>query len=64
LVVNELRTTYVYDANGNQRIVLEPSGARTTHTWDYENKQILVVQPGGTRVTCSYAPDGLRETEE
>jgi len=30
------RTTYTFDANGNQQIVREPAGARTTTTWNYE----------------------------
>ena len=57
------RTTYLYDANGNQQIEIAPAG-RTTNTWDYENKQIQIALPTGGRVTSTYTPDGLRVTQE
>ena len=48
------RTTYTFDANGNQQIVQEPSGARTTTTGNYENQPTLFIMPDGSRVTISY----------
>jgi len=57
-------TTYTYDANGNQQIVEEPSGARTTHTWDYENQPTLVELSTGSRVTMTYNADNRRVSKE
>ncbi|WP_437202984.1 RHS repeat domain-containing protein [Planctomicrobium sp. SH664] len=53
-------TTYTFDADGNQTVVLKPSGERTTTTWDYENKSTLIQLPSGLRNTMAYDPDGLR----
>ncbi len=54
------RTTYTFDADGNQELVVEPSGDRTTTAWDYENRTTLVQLPSGIRNTMAYDPDGLR----
>ncbi|REJ91914.1 MAG: RHS repeat protein [Planctomycetota bacterium] len=54
------RTTYAFDADGNQELVIEPSGDRTTTAWDYENRTTLVQLPSGIRNTMAYDPDGLR----
>ncbi|MBL8849284.1 MAG: hypothetical protein JNG89_06350, partial [Planctomycetaceae bacterium] len=35
------RTTFTFDADGNQQLVREPSGNRTTYSWDYENRMTL-----------------------
>ncbi|REJ94334.1 MAG: hypothetical protein DWQ29_02975, partial [Planctomycetota bacterium] len=53
-------TTYTFDADGNQELVVEPSGDRTTTSWDYENRTTLVQLPSGIRNTMAYEPDGLR----
>jgi len=53
-------TTYTFDADGNQQLVLTPTGDRTTTIWDYENKSTLVELPSGVRNTMTYNPDGLR----
>ncbi len=54
------RTTYTFDADGNQQVVLSPSGDRVTNVWDYENKLIGVQHPAGSRETMAYDPDGKR----
>ena len=54
------RTTYTFDADGNQQVVLSPSGDRVTNLWDYENKLIGVQHPAGSRETMAYDPDGKR----
>ena len=54
------RTTYTFDANGNQQLVQSPTNQRTTTTWDYENRTTLVQRPSGIRNTMAYNPDGLR----
>ena len=54
------RTTYVFDADGNQQVVLSPSRDRVTNLWDYENRQIGVQHPAGSRETMAYDPDGKR----
>jgi len=45
------RTTYVFDANGNQRREQKPSGDITTLTWTFENQQQAVETPTGDIVT-------------
>ncbi len=54
------RTTYTFDADGNQQVVLSPGGDRVTNLWDYENKLIGVQHPAGSRETMAYDPDGKR----
>ena len=54
------RTTYTFDADGNQQVVLSPSGDRVTNLWDYENKLVGVQHPAGSRETMAYDPDGKR----
>ncbi len=54
------RTTYTFDADGNQHVVQAPSGDRTTNVWDYENKLVGVQHPAGSRETMAYDPDGKR----
>ena len=58
------RTTYMFDANGNQEIVREPSGARTTTTWNYENQPTLFRMPDGSRVTMTYNANNRRVDKE
>ncbi|QDU39654.1 tRNA3(Ser)-specific nuclease WapA precursor [Maioricimonas rarisocia] len=53
-------TTYTFDADGNQQLVVAPSGDRTTTTWDFENRTTLVELPDATRNTMLYEPEGLR----
>jgi len=53
-------TTYTFDADGNQQLVLKPNGDRTSTIWDYENKSTLVELPSSVRNTMTYNPDGLR----
>ena len=54
------RTTYTFDADGNQERVLAPDGSRTTTVWDYENRATSIQLPSGIRNTMSYEPEGLR----
>ncbi len=54
------RTTYTFDANGNQQVVEAPSGGKTTTTWDYENQPTLVQKPDNSRVTAVYNTDNRR----
>ncbi len=54
------RTTYTFDADGNQQVVLSPSGDRVTNVWDYENKLVGVQHPADSRETMAYDPDGKR----
>ena len=54
------RTTYTFDADGNQEVVEQPSGERTTYAWDYENRMTSVRLPSGVRNTMAYDADGLR----
>ena len=53
-------TTYAFDANGNQSLVVSPTGNRTTSTWGYENQIELVNLPNGNLVTSSYDADNFR----
>ena len=43
------RTTYTFDADGNQQVVRAPNGDRTTYVWDYENRMTSVQLPAGIR---------------
>jgi RHS repeat-associated protein len=54
------RTTYTFDADGNQQRILAPNGDRTTYVWDYENRMTSVQLPSGIRNTMAYEPEGLR----
>jgi YD repeat-containing protein len=58
------RTTYTFDANGNQQIVREPAGGRTTTTWSYENQPTLFRMPDGSRVTITYNANNRRVDRE
>ena len=58
------RTTYTFDADGNQQTVLEPSGDRTTTTWDYENQPTVYNNPDDSRVTMTYSADNRRVAKE
>jgi RHS repeat-associated protein len=67
-VANQLETaddasgvaTYTFDANGNQRIVEQPTAARTTTIWDFENQPTLYANPDASRVTMAYNADNRR----
>jgi RHS repeat-associated protein len=54
------RTTYTFDANGNQQSALEPNGDRTTYSWDCENQNTLVRLADGSGVTMTYNHDFRR----
>jgi RHS repeat-associated protein len=57
------RTTYVFDANGNQQIVKNPDGTRVTTTWNFENQPTRYNQPANTTypvVTMAYNADNQR----
>jgi len=56
-------TSFVYDANGNQELILASDGSRTTSLWDYENRQSTTLLPT-SRITFSYDPNGLRIRKE
>ena len=58
------KTTYAFDADGNQQIVEEPNGDRTTTIWDYENQSTLYQLPSGALVTMSYNADNRRVRKE
>jgi YD repeat-containing protein len=51
---------YGFDANGNQNLVVSPSGARTTSNWSYENQVELIILPSGGRVTAVYNAENRR----
>ena len=53
------RTTYSYDAAGNQLMVEPATGARTTNTWDFENMNTQADLPT-TVVTYTYRFDQTR----
>ena len=57
-------TTYSFDSNGNQQLVLSPDGTRQTNTWDYENQRTLVQAPNGSRITSIYNADHRRVRKE
>src|SRR5262249_10349684 len=46
---NTGRTTMVYDSDGNQTVVVVPTGGRTSSTWDYEKRTTKVLLASGTR---------------
>src|SRR5262249_25042799 len=54
------RTTYTFDAAGNQQIVLNPEATRSTTVWDYENQPTLYKLSDGTRVTATYNAENQR----
>jgi YD repeat-containing protein len=54
------RTTYTFDADGNQQLVVEPTGDRTTTSWDYENRIVSLQLPSNNSNTFTYEPNGLR----
>ena len=54
------RTTYSFDANGNQQIVREPAGSRTTTTSNFESQPTLFRMPDGSRVTMTYNANNRR----
>ena len=58
------RTTYSFDANGNQELVESPAGEKTTYVWDYENQITLVKKTDGSRVTFTYNADNRRVRKE
>ena len=58
------RTTYTYDASGNERQVEEPSGDISTRTWSYENKLVQLEQPMGVVTTYAYALVRRDDTEQ
>lgn len=58
------RTTFSFDANGNQILELAPDGGRTTNVWGYENRLSIIVSPNIGRVTNLYDPDGRRVRKE
>ena len=53
-------TIYGFDDNGNQNLVVAPSGARTTSVWGYENQVEIVVLPSGARGTAAYNAENRR----
>ncbi len=58
------RTTYTFDAAGNQQVVLEPSMNRTTTTWNYENQPTVYEAPTNALVTMTYNPENRRTSKE
>jgi YD repeat-containing protein len=57
------RTTYVFDANGNQQVVKNPDGTRVTTTWNFENQPTQYNQPSNLTcpvVTMAYNADNQR----
>ena len=58
------RTTYTFDANGNQQSVQEPFGARATTTGNYEIQPTLFRMPDGSRVTMTYHTNNRRVDRE
>src|SRR5262249_40460515 len=57
------RTTYVFDANGNQQVVRNPDGTRVTTTWNYESQPTKYSQPANVTypvVTMAYNADSQR----
>ena len=58
------RTTYTFDANGNQHVVEEPNADRTTTTWDYENQPRVYEKPTNALVTMTYNADSRRVCKE
>jgi uncharacterized protein RhaS with RHS repeats len=58
------RTSYIFDAAGNQQLTLDPVGNLTTVTWNFENQPVLYQFPIGTRATYMYNADNRRVQEE
>jgi RHS repeat-associated protein len=61
------RTTYTFDASGNQQVELVPAGTRTTTTWNYENQPTKYNQPANVTypvVTMTYNADNQRVKKE
>ena len=58
------RTTYAYDADGNQRSVEAPSGDITTQSWSYENRLVQVEEPLDVVTTYTYALVKRDDTEQ
>ncbi len=58
------RTTYSYDAAGNQTAIEDPSGDITTTIWDFDSRQQAVEQPDTSRVTFTYNCDHWRVGRE
>jgi len=54
------RTTYTFDANGNEILVLTPTGERTTTVWNYENSPVVTATPDKGTQTSVYDPDNVR----
>ena len=54
------RTTYSYDAAGNQTAIEIPAGDITTTIWDADSRQQAVEKPDGSRVTFTYNCDHWR----
>jgi len=57
-------TTYTFDADGNQELVVAPSGNRTTTTWNFENQPTKIAFPGGGLATYTYNADNRRVRKE
>ena len=62
-VVAAGRTTYTFNANGNQPIVLEPDGDSSTTMWDYENRPTLYELPSTELVTLTDNADNTSRRE-
>lgn len=58
------RTTYTFDAAGNQQLIQEPTGDRTTTVWDFENQPTLYRLRDVARVTMAYNADFRRVTKQ
>ena len=58
------RTTYTFDAAGNQQLSKDPASARTTTTWNYENQPTLYQFSNSTRATYSYNAENRRVRED
>ena len=58
------RTTYTFDNNGNEILVLQPDGSRITTLWDYENNSVVIATPANGLQTSVYDPDNLRVKKE
>ena len=54
------RTTFTFDAAGNQARTISPALARTTYVWDGENRLSKVSLPTSVINTMTYNADSLR----